>query len=780
MKNFTFLMIFSLLAIFATAQEATFDWVETELSDGNNLKKMSINGDIATIVGYGNAFLKSTDIGNSWDTLKLFDPQFNLTDISIKGSVGYIVTNREKLYDAEPDIYANGVILKTTDGGDTWETIESPMFGDGVDSTLSPSADLCYGLDITAVETINDSVAFCAMRWYEYLPSGKDDHGGVFKTTDGGATWINVSGDLGATMSAIVFNGDSGFVGGSKRLFKANANADTLVNIFSAMHGDGSDYIFDIDFVDENEVLITTTSDSIYFSYDGGTTFDKFPGIKGGMDIMKINDSTIVVGGGSNKSYVSTNNGQTWAALGITTSIWEIAGVFNDSINMLAKAAIHKCAIADLVVGNYNWVIQNIGDANLQKAFIADENNITIIGNDAGFFKTSDAGLTWTAQVMPEIPALQVLYEDIDFSGLSNVGDEAYACFNRFKFVDYPSSSDEFDIYWSGGVYYTDDNWETFDDLDIAKIGKADADDITKNPNHESCNGANTSVIELMDDGSVLLWVRWYDYSTDPKTEHSRVFKTTDGGKNWGVITNDFEKNYVRAIESKGDTIYVVGSQILMISYNGGNEFVDLYANLDEGEDDKMFINSVTLGSENQFFLTTSVDSVYMTIDGGVSFTTLSSSKGANDFFMFDYNSWIMMGTTGKSKFTNKGGESWKDCHPGSSIWSIGGIYGDKFYALAKGSVFTNLVENFDLTTSIKEIKLDNELTVRYKPLAIELVSSEHEIERCKVYSITGKLISVADPHNRTYELQRSNFQPGIYILDALIKGKRHTEKIIF
>ncbi|MCK5731222.1 MAG: T9SS type A sorting domain-containing protein, partial [Draconibacterium sp.] len=50
----------------------------------------------------------------------------------------------------------------------------------------------------------------------------------------------------------------------------------------------------------------------------------------------------------------------------------------------------------------------------------------------------------------------------------------------------------------------------------------------------------------------------------------------------------------------------------------------------------------------------------------------------------------------------------------------------------------------------------------------------------CKVYSITGRLISISEPNNRTYELQRSNFQSGIYIIETLIKGKRHTKKIVF
>ena len=589
---------------------------------------------------------------------------------------------------------------------------------------------------------------------------------------------MEVSGDLGgSTVTTIVFNGDAGFVGGLKLFFKASANSDTLIDIFESMPGDGTDYISDITMIDSSELYIITVGDSIYFTSDGGNNFDKFPGIKGGWDIYKVNDSTIVVGGSKNKSFVSTNSGQTWTALGITTTIWEIAGVINDSINMLAKAEIHKCAVADLVAGNYNFVVQKLGDANLMKAFITDENNISIVGNDAGFFKSSDAGLTWSSTPLPENPMLDAMMEEVDFSGLSNVGDEAYVCFNRFKFVDYPKDVSNEDIYWSGGVFYTDDNWETYDDFDILKVGKSNPDDPTKNPNHELCNGVNTSAIEYMGDGVVLLWIRWYEL---PRIEHSMVFKTSDNGKNWMPITEDLVKINVQAMDSRGDTIYIVGKEILLKSENGGDTFTNLYPIIDEGEDDKMYFNSIHLGDANEFFLTTYADSILRTTDGGNSFEVIADIKGANDFYKFDNNSWVTMGGTGKSKFTNTADVNWVDCHPGSTIFEIGGVYGDKFYALGKSKIFTLEVPALQLKTSIKEIKLDNELTVLYKPLTIELVSSEHEIERCKVYSITGKLISVAEPNNRNYELQRSNFQPGIYILDTLIKGKRYTEKIVF
>ena len=781
MKTFTFLMMFSLLAFFTTAQQATFDWQETEIGNGNILQKMTVNGDIGIIAGYGNTFLKSVNSGDTWDYQSLFNPEFNLVDISIKGNVGYIVTSREKLYDASPDVYANGAILKTTDGGATWTTIESPVLGNDADPALSPSDTLGFGYDFQSIETVDDNIAFCGLRWYEYTPSGNDVHAGVFKTTDGGATWVNVSGDLNNSVATtITFHGNNGFVGGNKLLYKATASGNSLVDIFANMPGDGSDYISDIELIDNDELYVITISDSIYYSSDGGDNFDKFKGVKGGWDILKVNNTTFVVAGSSNKSYISTDTGQTWTSLGISTSIWEIAGIVNDSINMLAKAAIYKCATADLLAGNYNFVKQTVGTANLQKASVNGD-DLIVVGNDAGFFNTSDAGLTWASVSLPDNPMLNAMLDEMDFSGLSNVGDDAYVCFNRHKFVNYPTSSDKHDIYWSGGVFYTDDNWETYNDFDIAKVGKAYADDVTKNPNHASCNGVNTAVIELMDDGAVLLWIRWYDISGDSKVEHSRVFKTIDNGKNWTAITDDFLKSYVQAIESTGNTIYVVGKEILLKSINGGDEFTDLYPILDEGEDDNMYINMVRLGDADEVFLTTYADSIFRTTDGGSTFKTIANIKGSSDSYKLGDNSWIVMGGTGKSKFTNDAGETdWQDCHPGVTIFEIGGVYGDDFYALGKGKFFTNELSNFNLPTRVPKLMDVDELSIRYKSASIELVSSESVIEQLNVYSITGKLVSVYKPNQRTYKLLRSDFQPGMYILNTTINGKTHSRKIAF
>ena len=375
---------------------------------------------------------------------------------------------------------------------------------------------------------------------------------------------------------------------------------------------------------------------------------------------------------------------------------------------------------------------------------------------------------------------------EVDYNGLSAVGDEAYTCINRHYLVDYPSDSEEYDIYWSGGVFYTDDNWETYKSVDIKDLGDAYEDDPSLNPYHESCNGVNTSIIHYAGNDVVLLWARWYDYSGESRTEHSRIFKSVDSGKNWAPITQDYKGSYIRDIKSKGDTVYAVGKELLLVSTVAGTttvedtaQFTNLYPNLDENEDDAMYIYTIVLGDDDEFFLTTSADSCWVTKDGGATFETIGNMKGAFDFYKFDNNSYIMMGSKG-SIFTNDGGDTWTECDPGKYIFEIGGVYNDKFYALAKSYIFTNDIANFDLITGIPSILSKAELNVAYGTTSIDLISTDGEIELCSMYTISGKLVLQAEPNNSIFRLNNNQFQTGIYIVNSVVEGKRYVNKIAF
>ncbi|MCE4564424.1 T9SS type A sorting domain-containing protein [Maribellus sp. CM-23] len=781
MKIFTLLFFIAGLSFLAVGQNPVFNWEKTVLSE-NLLKRMEINGNNAIIAGYDNAFFKSTDGGASWDTLNLIQPVFNLFDISVKGNTGYSIARSKMLYNAKHDVYADGFIMKTSDGGTTWAVVDAPVFELANNPALSPNDTLCYAIDYQSIETVNDTVAFCGVRWFSYTNTNRVIHNGIFKTQDGGSTWTNISGDMGSNVtSCITFWGDNGFAGGNKHLFKLSANADTVIKCFDKLSDNGQGFINDISMVSENEIHLVTSRDSVFYSTDGGIHFTKYPGIKGGQDIFNVNDSTMVVSGISNNSFVSTDSGQSWKNLNLSTSIYEIVGIMSDSLILLANSAIYKIAINDLLSENYTFSSETLGNGNLQKAYIANENEMTVVGYEASFLKTTDGGVNWNSVEIPHIPAMDRFCEKIDFNGLSMVGDKGYASFNKIRFVDYKTKDD---IYWSGGIIYTKDNWETWNFLDVSKIGKNNPEDISMNPNHTNCGGVNTGMLKYTSDDVLLLYCDWNDYIAE-RAEHGRIFKTMDGGKNWFPVSDDFLKLSINSLLVQGDTMYIGGYKTLQKSTNAeiktGTSIIDftnLYPILDEGEDDAMSVNSVWADKDELFVITTS-DSCFMSTNGGSSFSAFGETIGSNDFYRFDNNSVMLLGSSTKSRFTNNMTD-WVDCSPGVNIYTIGGVYNGKIYALAKGDIYSTSIEGLDIKTSVPITQLRKGLNVYYGSHSVQVVADNDEIERCTLYSINGKMISVHQPNNRTYRFDTRNYQPGIYIVHCVVGGRAFSNKVIF
>ena len=425
-----------------------------------------------------------------------------------------------------------------------------------------------------------------------------------------------------------------------------------------------------------------------------------------------------------------------------------------------------------------------MGNGNLQKGYI-NGNKAIIIGNTNTFIASDDGGQTWKDINIPEDPSLKNITDNIDFNGLSQIENVGYASFGRFKWIDYDEGND---IYWSGGILYTDDNWETAKSIDVAKIGNADEykNDSTLNPNHKSCNGVDTKAITYLGEENgedvLLIWVQWYVFSGADKQQYSRIFKTIDGGKNWTIVSDNIGDNrIVQVIEAKNDTVYVGGNKVLLKSLNGGDTFENIYPNLDINEDDNMFIYSIWIANENEIFLTTTSDSIHTSTDGGNTFSTISNAKGSNDFYKFDSNSYMILGSNAeKSWFTNTAGEIWQECFPGSAIFKIGGIYNDNLYALGKGVFYTVNIDSLHLKTSARLITKTNDVKIEYHKDYIKLVSSDKIIDRCYVYSLSGQLVSIVEGNSNVCQLNNNEFKSGLYIISASVGGEKFSDKIVF
>lgn len=788
MKNFTFLMIFCLLALFATAQQATFDWVTDTISEGNTLKGMTVSGDTsAIIIGYDNTFKKSTDKGLNWSDIKTFDPEFNFMGMSTAGDVTFMSSLKAKIVDHPSggftDVYTSGVLLKSTDMGTSWSVMDVSKIGTSDSASVNPNADGGYAKNIFAVGALNADTFLVYSGWYDITSGEKESRGGIFLTKDGGEIWETIVTGLGSNIiTSIVVKDSVALIGGSKSLFKTNLKSNITTDIYPnlAVGTDSSLYVSAITMVNPDSFYVTTTVDGIFRTSDGGNVFTKLEDIGGGNDLFLLNDSSLIVLGSSTKSKISTDNGATWTNCYPGSTCYRIGGVLGDTLYALARSVAHKITVSDLVSKNFNWSTVTVHDGEMLKQMsIYDENNAVISAYGEMCKKTTDGGQTWMPVALPTDYEEDV---EFDFNDISSNGTNAYTTVRLFKIADLSSIDSVNNFYMEGLVLKTTDNWATYSLLDASKIGENEGNDVTKNPQLDECWGLNPYSIECVDANTAYLYAKWYeDLTTGEKEDRGRVFKTTDGGDSWTSITKDFEGSYITGIEFIGDTGFIAGSNILLKTTDGGTSFTDLYPTMvTANSDSSIFLKDVVVINTKEFYIPTTSDGVFITTDGGDTFSKFEGIPGTSDFYKFDQNSFLCMGSTSKSFFTNDGGATWQNASVGTSVYSIGEILNDSLYILSKGKVFKIALANLDLTTSIKEILRNNELTVLYKPLTIELVSAEHEIERCKVYSITGKLISVAEPHSRTYELQRSNFQPGIYILDALIKGKRHTEKIVF
>jgi photosystem II stability/assembly factor-like uncharacterized protein len=128
-------------------------------------------------MGYGNGVYKTTDAGKTWAHLGL-DETHHIGRIAVhpKNPNVVFVAAIGKLYAPSPD---RG-LFRSTDGGKTWSKV------------LFKNNDV--GAVDVAIDPVNPQVVYASLwntrrpPWYTYRPSNGPG-GGIFKSTDGGATW---------------------------------------------------------------------------------------------------------------------------------------------------------------------------------------------------------------------------------------------------------------------------------------------------------------------------------------------------------------------------------------------------------------------------------------------------------------------------------------------------------------------------------------------------------------------------------------------------------------
>ncbi len=309
--------ILVILALLGASVSYAQTW--TTLSSGTSELLRSVHfvtEDTGFVVGSGGVIIKTTDGGNNWQDMNTNYPGYMFWDVQfLTTDLGFVVGEG----DSGMNPSGPGIILKTTDGGANWTSIYS--------NNSHPVRDL-FVLDANTI----------------YAAGGAENMSGalsaLLKSTDGGNTWTELTnyftgnGGSGVVYGGIHFNNaDTGFLG--RYDFGESAHwlstSDGGSNLSNTTVSNSMAYgFFSSDFPSADTGYFTRSTysgtDSVYLrkTVDGGASWSEaaisnFIGKITWVDF--IDDNTGYISGGVETApfvlggiiMKTTDGGETWA-----------------------------------------------------------------------------------------------------------------------------------------------------------------------------------------------------------------------------------------------------------------------------------------------------------------------------------------------------------------------------------------------------------------------------------------------------------------------------------
>jgi len=304
--------------IFDSQPVASIGALAVSTSDPNVIYVGTGEADMRSDITYGAGMYKSTDAGKSWSYIGLSDTrQIGRVLIDPKDSDVVLVAALGHSFgpNAERGVY------RTTDGGKNWTRVLSKDENTG-------AVDLAFDPDNS--RTVYASLWNVRRPPYVTYAPITGPGGGIYKSTDGGATWKEISGHglptgklgrIGLDVPAGQ-HGKRVFAlidaGTSSGLYRSdNAGEDwTLVSTEPRILGRGW-YFGEVRSDPKNPDLVYVSNVSLYRSIDGGKSFKAIRGAPGGDDYHSLwidpENPRRMISGVDQGTIVTLNGGHTWS-----------------------------------------------------------------------------------------------------------------------------------------------------------------------------------------------------------------------------------------------------------------------------------------------------------------------------------------------------------------------------------------------------------------------------------------------------------------------------------
>ncbi len=528
--------------------DAGSTWVKKQnISSGNDMSFFNSTGYIVGNYGY---VLKSTDNGTSWNQISTgYDGSFNTVNIIDNNNI--ILSTSDS-------------IIKTSDGGVTWNSLTIP--NSGVNKTSFTSIlighAVCNGG--TILKTIDGGLNWYTTQSTNTFPSdyftvyfinenigfATREHNDMYRTTDSGETWVEISGTSQAIFDFHFLDENNGFATGEfGATYKTSNGGITWNQIFFQNGFVGGTSMYGIYFQDNNVGYATGMRGRIIKTTDGGNTWVSNSENYSDFNDLKIFDSGTGFARSGNSYYKTTDFGDNWTFL---SSVDHYSGAADSYfINENVGFSLGGGPVEDLFKttdGGTTWT--EINTYGLDPAY-----TIYFLNENVGFrsggsgsniynkrvYKTIDGGNNWT-QVLSQVSFGQIqfvndlvgygnrigfsdgrMYKTVDGGNTWSVSIEVNEEINAFHFVD---ENNGYFVGDQGLIYKTNDGGTNWEELEIPYEWYTQVKFYSKN----------------------------VGYIAD---EDGKLYKTENGGVSWEYLTQKYRINSIELIDDK---IYTAGT----------------------------------------------------------------------------------------------------------------------------------------------------------------------------------------------------------------------------
>lgn len=525
-----------------------------------NLYAMSMVSD-KVIYACGSAgVIKSSDGGEKWEFLG--DPTLNWDEdiFFLDENNGYVLG-------------AQGYVSKTTDGGKTWTECERPLTLGG--TTAGYFTQIFFLDKNTGYVTYQDNIEL---------------HHQLFKTTNGGKSWINT----GFEYKSIIFPANNiGYaIKGLNTISKTTNNGRSWVDIKLNIY----DVLTKIYFIDAKRGYALTMYGSIYYTNDGAVTWRlvgalgiTLNGISGA-----LNSGNVIAAGSNSSILISENYGIDWSLRCLSPPVnLDVTSPFfiNEKVGyVFCEGFINKTFDA-----GYTWFPYPLGfdDYIFDSYFLTEQRGFLVTEN--GLYKTEDGGDSWVKLGFYERAIKHIYFIN------NNVG---------FIYGDWCT------------LYKTYDGGLTWHEKKLPYISQGII-------GVSSMQFVSESVGYLVGD------------------EDNTVCKTTDGGETW--VTN-WDQPSGLDIFFLNDSVGYTGRGTLFKTTNGGNSWSKIQFQEYNPHIEQHQIVDIYFIDEQEGFILTDYDKVFYTQTGGATWTSLrygEFSSGLHELGAFGDSTVLGVGSTG-------------------------------------------------------------------------------------------------------------------------------------